>query len=74
MLQVKKSCLKVQQHQLPEEERGHKQGVGLQQLHLPHPWEDEKAQVAYVMVNGHGHVNDDSDGTETLENLEGTCG
>ena len=50
MLQVKKSCLKVQQHQLPEEERGHKQGLGVQQLHLPHPWEDEKAQVAYVMV------------------------
>ena len=50
MLQVEKSCLKVQQHQLPEEERGHKQGLGVQQLHLPHPWEDEKAQVAYVMV------------------------
>ena len=41
----------VQQHELPEEERGHKQGAGLQQLHLPHPRADEKTQVIYFFTD-----------------------
>ena len=39
--------LKVQQHELPEEERGHKQGACLQQLHLSNSWADEKTEVIY---------------------------
>ena len=43
--------LKVQQHQLPEEEGGHKQGVGLQQLHLHNPRAHEEAQVVQIFFH-----------------------